>query len=231
MKTYTKLGERLTGDELRQMVKQQKTGHQTQGVSAVQRLWNGPPLVDPRTGNYYPACVICAPTNAQDGSRADPGPETIPAGLTTGGIVNIKAGTRDGGEFNRRVAVAGGRAYYMRGSLYHNVSVITERVNGSSNPIVFSWLTGMPAGRGDDFWEAPVYAEDGAGGKKFVPQGAAKVWVDTPTTFTWGIFVDGTERVIAGIPAAVGERIDVPPSASYFATADACNVWFLLAPL
>lgn len=231
MKTYTKLGERLTGDELRQMVKQQKTGHQTQGVSAVQRLWNGPPLVDPRTGNYYPAAVINAPAPLQDGTRASPGVATIPAGLSTGGIINIKAGTRDGGEFNRRVAVAGGRAYYGRFSLYHNVSVITEKVNSATSPLVFSWLTNMPPGRSDDLWEAPAYSDDGRDTKKYIPEGAVKVWSDTTTTIKFGLFADGTERTVSGVPLAVGGLVDIPPSATYFATADAAILYFQLAPL
>lgn len=224
------LGEPLKGEALRQAIQNQKTGHKTTSTTAIQRLWNGSPLVDPRTGLYYPAGLISCPAPNQDGSRVSPGVATIPAGLATGAIINIKAGTKNGGEFNRRVAVAGGRAYFGRFSLYHNVSIVTEKVNSATSEVVFSWVTGMPAGRSDDLWESPAFSDDGGGGKKFIPEGAVAIVVSTACTVTFGLFADGTERALA-IVAAVGAEVLVPPSASYFSTSVASVVYFRLAPL
>jgi len=225
------LGEALKGEELEHAIANQKTGHKTTSLTAVQRLWNASPLVDPRTGLYYPAGIVSSPTTDQDGtSRALGGPESIPGSLATGGIVNIKVGTREGGEFNRRVAVAGGRAVIGRFGNYHQISVVTEKVNSIANPVVFSWITGEPPGRSDDLWESPAYSDDGTGGKKFLPEGAVQVYSDTATTFRFASKVDGTERSL-DISGGAGELVFVPNQASWFATSGAAVVWFRLAPL
>ena len=223
------LGTRLIGHELAQAIAKQKVGHQATGAKA--RLWNASPLVDPRTGLYYPSAIISCPAPEQDGTRAMPGIQTIPASLSTGGIVTIKAGTREGGEFNRRVAVAGGRAIVGSFGKYHNVSIVTERVNnGTDSPIVFSWISGEAPGRSDELWEAPAFSDDGLGGKKFLPEGAVEVYSDTSVTMTYGIFVDGTERTVA-VTTNVGVPTFVPNSATYFAASAACILYFRLAPL
>jgi hypothetical protein len=225
------LGTALSGEELQTALKSQKTGHKTTSVSKVQRLWNNSPLVDPRTGMYYPGGIISCPAPNQDGtSRTAGGPKPIPGSLSTGGIVNIKAGTRDGGEFNRRVAVAGGRALMGRFGNYHQISIVTELVNNADSPIVFSWLTGLPAGRSDDLWEAPAFADDGGGGKKYIPEGAVEVYSDTECNIGFGLFVDGTERTVV-LGATVGERVFVPNQATYFAASTAAVLYFRLAPL
>ena len=223
------LGTPLKGAALREALRVQRTGHVTSEVPG--RLWNAPPPVDPRTGMNFPAAVLSCPAPEQDGTRANPGVGAIPAGLATGGIINIKAGTKEGGEFNRRVAIAGGRVYYLRGGLYNNLSVTTEKVNSEDSPIIFSWLTGIPAGRSDDLWDAPYYADDGGGGKKFIPEGATQFYVATATTMRFGIFADGTERTWTTPTLTVGQSYPVPASATHFATGAAVAVYFLLAPL
>jgi hypothetical protein len=224
------LGMRLEGEELAHAIANQRNGTRTTSTSAIQRLWNASPLVDPRTGLYYPGGIISAPAPGQDGNRQAGGPGTVPAGFSTGGIVNILAGTKAGGEFNRRVAVAGGRAIVGRFSNYNNIAIVTERVNSVDSPIVFSWMTEMPPGRSDDLWEAPAYVDDGTGGKKFLPEGAVEVFTDTAVNITFGLFVDGTERTVV-IPAAVGERTFVPNQATYFGASAACTLYFRLQPL
>jgi hypothetical protein len=227
---HIRLGDRLEGEELQHALANQKTGTVTSTTTAVQRLWNAPPLVDPRTGLYYPGGIISAPAPGQDGTRQAGGPGTVPAGFSTGGIVNILAGTKAGGEFNRRVAVAGGRAIVGRFSNYNNIAIVTEKVNSVDSPIVFSWMTEMPPGRSDDLWEAPAYVDDGGGAKKFLPEGAVEVFTDTAVNITFGLFVDGTERTVV-IPAAVGERTFVPNQATYFGASAACTLYFRLQPL
>jgi len=226
------LGQRLVGDELDHALANQRVGHQTNGTTAIQRLWNASPLVDPRTGLYYPSGIISCPAPNQDGERrTSGGPAAIPGSLSTGGIVNIKCGTREGGEFNRRVAVAGGRAIVGNFGNYHTVKIVTEKVNSGDSPIVFSWMTGAPRASGsDELWEAPAYSDDGALGKKFVPEGAVEVYTDTACSITFGLFTDGTERTVE-IPAAEGTRTFVPNQATYFAASTACILYFRLAPL
>ena len=223
------IGQPLTGEDLRRAINKQKTGHVAKGANV--RLWGAPPAVDPRTGQHYPAAIISAPYPNQGGTTASPGPGVIPGSLSTGGIIVIKVGTKEGGEFNRRVAVAGGRAIIAQLGRYPYAAVRTEKVNnGTVSPIYFSWVQHVTSGASDDLWDAPAYVDDGGGGKKFIPEGAAEVFSNTAIYMTYGIFVDGTERTIV-IPATVGQRIFVPNSATYFAASTACTLYFRLAPL
>ena len=129
------------------------------------------------------------------------------------------------------MAVAGGRAIIAQLGRYPYAAVRTERVNnGTVSPIYFSWVQHVTSGGSDGLWDAPAYVDDGLGGKKFIPEGAAEVYADKAVNITFGIFVDGTERTLV-VPATTGERIFVPNSATYFAASVACTLYFRLAPL
>jgi hypothetical protein len=222
------IGEPLTGEALRYAISTQRTG--TLAKNDKSRLWSGAPLVDPRTGQQYPSAIISAPYPEQDGTRTDPGPKALPGAILTGGIINITVGTREGGEFNRRVAVAGGRAIIGQLGRYPNVNVVTEKVNNTISPIVFSWIQAGYANGGEVMWDAPAFVDDGTGGKKFIPEGAAQVVSDTACNITFGIFVDGTERTLV-VPTTVGAALTVPGSATYFAASTGAILYFRLSPL
>ena len=221
------LGTPLRGAALREALRVQRISHETSEVPG--RLWSAPPPIDPRRGDHYPSAIISCPLVAQDGSRASPGPSSA-SGLTkAGGIVVIKCGSGSGGEFSRRVAVAGGRAVVGQFGRFANVTVVTERVNDT--PVAFSWVreSSMASGA-DDTWESPPYAYAGGNASIIVPEGAVEVLSDTTTILTFTVLTSGTARTFA-VAVTAGVSAVIPSTSSSFAGADACVLLFRLAPL
>ena len=236
---YPQIGEPLTGEQLRQALEQQKTGHRAGGPTSVGsarvRLWDAPAPVDPRTGQPYRAGLIAAPHPSQNGTTKSPGPSSaLNADLThtsSGAIVQITVGSREGGEVRRRVAVSGARPIIGQFGRYPHLRIVSERVTISTAPVFFTWLQEASGGTGgaDDLWDAPVFADAGAGVAQHIPEGAVEVFSDTAVNITYRIMAGGSNTVV--IPVTVGTRTFVPGAAASFFASAACNLHFRLSPL
>lgn len=236
---YPQVGEPLTGEHLRQALEQQKTGHRAEGPTSVGsarvRLWDAPAPVDPRTGQPYRAALIAAPHPDQNGTKNSPGPSSaLNIDLThtlSGAIVQITVGSREGGEVRRRVAVSGARPIIGQFGRYPHLRVVAERVNIATAPVLFTWIQEASGGTGgaDDLWDAPVFADAGAGVAQHIPEGAVEVFSDTAVNITYRIMAGGSNTVLVPVPA--GTRTFVPGAAASFFASAACNLHFRLLPL